>query len=500
MARSIWDRMLAGVGLQKMDAGPGGFRAARHGRLSNPFEEERRHLNSAVASGGATLRARSRFHTREGGLLLAGKETWVAYSVGTGLTPTWPTLKAGTRKALHAWFNRWAKTCDFDGGTTYFGLTAMVDAEVFEAGEVFVRLIRSENRALRLQLICSEQLPYDQSGMGVVQGNEVRLGIEFSPSGERVAYHFYRDHPGDGTKQTSSQTMMRVPAAEILHVFKREQPGQLRGIPQTRAALIRANKLEDYDTSMLERANAGSAFAVFIEREGGSDRGTVEGETGPAPEMVLEAGSIIEGEPGEKATTISPPDPGNNYDAFTFRQSSAATSAMGVPYAETTGDLRKANYSSSRVGRQPFKRRIEQRQQFTLVPQFCDPVVLAALADALLRGDVALPRGASRNLAAYDNIDHIPQAWEYVDPRADSEVDIALVDNLMKSRSAVVAERGGDPEELDAVIAADQQREKKLKLERRSKTAVQAPADGTAADAERAEPAEEAEDDEETED
>lgn len=466
MRPSLIDRALAGLGLQRMSAtADGGLRGARNGRLSNTFETERRHINSAVASAGATLRARSRFHTREGSLLTAAKDTWVAYSVGTGLTPTWPNVKPEVRRALHAWFNRYAKVCDFDGRTTYYGLQAIIESEVFEAGECFVRLIRSADRPLQFQLICSEQLPYDNSATSALPGNEVRLGIEFDPSGRRVAYHFYRHHPGDGTKQQTAQAMERVPADQILHIYKVEQPGQLRGLPQTRAALIPANKLDDYDNSALERANAGTAFAVFIEREGTDARSDAEGNPEPA-EMSITTGSIIEGAPGEKVSTISPPDPGNNYDAFTFRQSTRVTSAMGVPYAETTGDLRKANFSSTRAGRQPFRRRVEQRQQFTLIPQFCDPALIAALSDALLRGDIALPRGASRLVGAYENIDHIPQFWEYVDPRGDAQSDVLLVDNLLKSRSRVAAERGEDPIELDDAIAAEQKREAELGLKR----------------------------------
>lgn len=469
MKRSLIDRMLSGVGLQRASAGDGSLRASRNGRLSSAFEAERRHINSAIAGGGSLLRARSRFHTREGSLLAAGKETWVAYSVGTGITPTWPTLKAEHRRALNAWFERWSKQCDYDGRTTYYGLQALGDAETFEAGEFFVRLIRSPDRPLQIQLIASEQLPYDNSGTGVPAGHEVRLGIEFDASNRRAAYHFYRVHPGDGTKQSPTQTLERVPADEILHIYKVEWIGQLRGLPQTRAALIPANKLDDYDNSALERANVGSNFAVFIQREGtDTQSGAAGGGEGSAQdaELTISAGSVIEGAPGESVTTISPPDPGNNYDAFTFRQSTRVTSAMGVPYAETTGDLRRANFSSTRAGRQPFRRRVEQRQQFTLIPQFCHPIVMAALGDALLRGDVALPRGSSRTLSAFENIDHIPQFWEYVDPRGDAQSDVLLVDNLLKSRSRVAAERGEDPIELDDQIADEQKRETQLKLRR----------------------------------
>lgn len=466
------DRMLSGVGLQRMGmSGEGSLRGARRGRLSNTFEQERKHINAAILSGGATLRARSRYHCREGGLLEAAKSTWVAYAVGSGIAPTWPDVTPEVRRVLHKAFHKWAKRCDHDGLTTYYGLQAIIAGEMFEAGEVFIRFIRSPGRPVQLQLIRSEQLPYDVI-YAVGGDTDVRLGIEFAKNtNRRIAYHFYRQDPGDSTKATSADIIERVPAEEILHVYRVEQPGQLRGIPQTKSALIPSIKLDSYDDNMLDRAEVASAFAVFIKRDQNDrESGAANGqnpETGE-PEAHIEGGSIIEGGPGEEPFVIDPPDAGTNYDAFTFRQATRCTAAMGVPYAETTGDLRKANYSSTRAGRQPFKRRIEQHQQFWMVPQFCDPVVLAWLADALLRDSIALPESEPRVLDAYDNIDHVPPYWEYVDPRGDAQADVLLVDNLIKARSRVAAERGEDPVELDETIAVDQAREKRLKLVRGS--------------------------------
>lgn len=451
----------------------GGFRAARNGRLSAAMEQDRRHLNSAIMAGGEQLRARSRFHTRENSLLIGGKETWSAFAIGTGLAPNVLDVKPTAKRALQKWFNAWAKKCDFDGRTTFFGLQALVDQEVFEAGEAFIRLVRSEARPLRLQLITSEQLPYNVA-VTPESGNEIRLGIEFNPAGERVAYHFFKAHPGDTTRMTADgSTTQRIPASEILHVYRVEQPGQLRGIPRTRGALLPAHKLADYDDATLERAGVGSKFAVAITKDS-SDRETMAGAENHGDGSAtfdIEAGTVFELEPGEKIETVDPPDPGDNYDKFRYAQQTRGCAAMGTPYAETTGDVKAANFSSIRTGRQPFKRKVNQHQQFWIVPQFCDPVWEAALADALLRGDVALPRGAARTVATYSNVDWVPDAWEYVSPKEEAEAQVILADNLLKPRSKIVAEQGGDPEETDELIAADQAREDKLKLRRGAKAA-----------------------------
>jgi hypothetical protein len=52
--------------------------------------------------------------------------------------------------------------------------------------------------------------------------------------------------------------------------------------------------------------------------------------------------------------------------------------------------------------------------------------------------------------------------WDWVDPLKDVQAEKAAVDAGFKARSAVIEERGEDPEIVDEQIAADQMREKRL--------------------------------------
>ncbi len=81
------------------------------------------------------------------------------------------------------------------------------------------------------------------------------------------------------------------------------------------------------------------------------------------------------------------------------------------------------------------------------------------------------------NMEAYDDVNHVPPYWEYVDPRGDAQADIMLADNLMKSRSRIAAERREDPVEMDEEIAEDQARESRLKLRRGGSAKPQAAAE-----------------------
>jgi capsid protein len=59
----------------------------------------------------------------------------------------------------------------------------------------------------------------------------------------------------------------------------------------------------------------------------------------------------------------------------------------------------------------------------------------------------------------------IPPKWEWVDPWKDRKAEELAQDNGWKSRSDIIEAEGYDPEETDARIKADRDREEKLGLD-----------------------------------
>ena len=472
-ARTSWT---AGIAQRfRAFANPHGLRAegtprgARSGRRSALFEQNRQHLNAVIAGAGATLRGRVRFLIREGSYAGAMKRIWTDYAVGTGWTPVSLHPNAEVRAALNLGWKAWTDLCDYDGLTDYYGLQALIGDEEFEAGECFVRLHPDPDVGLRLQVIESEQLPYSNlpaEGEALAQGHEVRLGVEFNARGRRVAYHFYRQHPGDGTKEFSdARLLMRVPAEEILHIFRVRRPGQIRGYPQLAGAIVPNFKLEEYEDALLERAAQSAKYMGFITRAGGGNEDpTPVGSDGGAREYQLETGVLYEVDPEEKIEFNTPPEPGAGFDDMERRFIAKACAAVGVPYAEVSGDLKNANFSSARIGRQPLRRSVERWGHATLNFQFNRPVWAAWLRLGMLAGQISLPRGASRQIEAYLPVNWLPPHWEYVNPLDDVKADEIAVANGFKPRGHVIAATGYSPEEVDAQIADDQGRQDRLKL------------------------------------
>jgi lambda family phage portal protein len=117
---------------------------------------------------------------------------------------------------------------------------------------------------VQLQLLQSEMLPFEKTETAA-NGNRIRCGIEFDAIGRRVAYHFRRRHPGDSTDQGAvTPETVRVPAGDVLHIYRPIDAGQIRGLPHVAPAMVRLFLLDQYDDAELDRKKTAAMFAGFI--------------------------------------------------------------------------------------------------------------------------------------------------------------------------------------------------------------------------------------------
>ena len=97
---------------------------------------------------------------------------------------------------------------------------------------------------------------------------------------------------------------------------------------------------------------------------------------------------------------------------------------------------------------------------------------------AVLAGSLKLP-GYDRRRAEYLACNWLPTKWDWVDPLKDANAEIAQIEAGLKSRTQAIAERGYDAEQVDAEIARERDRERRLGLDfRRPGSPAQAPGGG----------------------
>ena len=439
------------------------FEGAMRNRRLVAWKATQENLNSLLSSGGDLLRARARQIVRANPYAANAAESFVANAVGAGIVPSSLLTDTAQKDELQRLWLAWTDEADADDLTDFYGMQAMIARALFEAGECFVRFRPRRPQdgltvPLQLQLLESEHLPFDKNEISG-NGNQIRCGIEFDKIGRRVAYHFYRKHPGDTTDPANKGEMVRVPASEVLHLYRPLRPGQIRGVPWISPAMVKLYLLDQYDDAELDRKKVAALFAGFITKNAPEDNLLGEGEADGAGSAIagLSPGTMQVLLPGEDVKFSSPADVGGSYEMFQYRTLLAIAAALGVPYTNMTGDLKAANYSSIRAGTVEFRRRMDQFQHATLIYQLCRPVWKRWLETAVLSGAIHLP-GFVENPAPYAVVKWITPKWEWVDPLKDRQAEKIAQECGWKAPSDIIEAEGFDVDETYRRIAADQQR------------------------------------------
>lgn len=466
---------------------PKAFEAGQNNRRLAAIPTNTLALNTLILKYGRTVLARSRYLCMNNAYTLSAKETFVSALVGTGIRPSTLGETKEAKKQVHEDFADWALQSDADGLTNFYGQQETGASELFEAGEFFIHMRtgaqvpESGVVPLKLKLIPSEMLPYENySTEPVAPGNVMQMGIEFDAEGNRVAYHFLTVNPTDITRTDSVQwKRVRLPAEDVIHVYRPLRIGQIRGIPQTLASLVSSAMLDLYDDAELERKRTAALFAAFVTKKSEDDDGPLGASTpvnagslasgNTTPEAFnLQPGIVVDLLPGEDIKFSQPADVGGGYDPFQYRMLCRLAAGFGVPYASMSGDLKAANYGSIRAGLVQFRRRIEMMQFNTLIPQLCGPVWVRWLRIYTFTGLAPWPAADWVNVKlrrVHMRVKWLCPRWDWVDPLKDAQAEKLLVDNGFKSRWDTVEETGADPSETDERIKEAQDSETELGLE-----------------------------------
>lgn len=453
-------------------AGVSGYEGASTRPRLAAWQELDAAVSALLATEGDELRKRSRGLVRKNPWAKNAEDCFVANAIGTGIMPEPLHPDAETRKLLKDAWRRSADEMDADGRTDHYGQQAVAAREIFQAGEVLARFRPRYTGdgllvPLQVQLIEAEHLPLRKTG-DAENGNKIRSGIEFTPYGKRAAYHLYREHPGLGGMSLAAnpQEITRVGADNILHCFSSLRAGQWRGQPWLAPVMVTLYELDLFVDAVLVRqklsnmligwqrsmTDEGAALVAEATAANGESAGDGGGFGSLQPGMLLDLSNT-----GTTLEWSKPPDPAASLPEFLKMMLHSVASGIGMPFSLLNWDTSDVNFSSMRGELSEFRRRIEQFQFQTMIFQFCQPVWRRWVRDAVLAGVVPKPRDAAGWTALYDVEWRTPK-WSWVNPLQDVMTEKEMVRCGFKSRTAVIHELGYDPEQVDAEIAADNER------------------------------------------
>ena len=350
-------------------------------------------------------------------------------------------------------FKRWgrADSCDVAGRLSWVEMQKLIVNSLVVDGEVFIRIIRKpfgrSSIPFSLQVMEADLLDTDYTGKSS-NGNIYRMGIEVDPDFNRpLNYCFLNKHPGDTLfpTRTGEKRHVIIPADEIIHLFQQERPSQSRGVPAMASCLKALHDLNGFQEASVIRARAASSLMGFIT--------SPEGELDAGGE-VYEEERVTQFEPGvfkylDQGQQISVPDfdsPNGEFPEFMAAMLRSVAAGCGVSYESVSRDFSKTNYSSSRLSLLEDRSQYRSIQNY-LIDNFHTRVFEAWLEMAVLSGNLNLANYES-DPDRYRRVRFVPRGWEWVDPQKEIAANKEAVKAGFKTVAMVVAEQGGDLEEL----------------------------------------------------
>lgn len=460
--RMAVDRAVARITLDQVRAA---YDGATVGRRTAGWRASNASANLATKGALHLLRARSHDVVRN---------TWwgsrivsvvTGHAVGAGITPVCKVSPAAVDlwKEWGASFDEQGQfSCDQEGQLSIDGLVALACRTIVESGEVlgrFIPLPMSSGRRvpLEFQLLEPDHLDSSRDRLNFANAQAVIVdqGIEYNLQGKRSAYWLFPEHPG-ARGIVGRQVSIRIPARDVLHVYRKERIGQGRGVPWVAPVLLKGRDVADLEEAIVVKARVEACLALLIKsndaaRSLGSASRTETGRDGKPRRLETMSPAMIHYlESGEEATVVNPSS-SLAFESVLINNWMTLCAGAGITYDQGTGDLRQANYSSLRAGKIEFRRLIEQFQYLTIAPMLLNRIWARFIASSIDAG--ALPY----RVHGYP-VEWIMPANEPIDPLKDLQADILAVRSGRMTWDRFVAEWGFNPDTQFAEIKAWQRK------------------------------------------
>jgi lambda family phage portal protein len=415
--------------------------------------------------GADTMRAWARDLVRNQAYANGVVDTIVSSVVGCGINPqsVYETPEGDDIELVNdirdRTFELWAEACDINGAMSFWELQALSLREMVEAGEVLLRIHRTSGKESRgvsrpvplaLELIEADRLAGDKdtyaSRLAKSGENRITRGVELDRYGKPVAYWIYPDHPLQ--PYTFDRTPERIPAGEIIHLFRRDRVGQSRGVSWFAPVLSWLRDLGIYVDNELQASAVASCFTVAIKSETpvGSlidpDGGDATDSAGNLYEQVS-PGMVMRLNPNEDVVGLNPGRPNSASEPWIGLMLRAIAVGTGLSYEIVARDYSQTNYSSNRASQLEDRRRFRRIQAY-LQHHLCQPVWDAFCEQAALAGVDGFPSSTELldDRRKYAPVEWQTPEWEWVDPTSEQSAAQSAIDSFMSTYQTELGSRG----------------------------------------------------------
>lgn len=242
---------------------------------------------------------------------------------------------------------------------------ALVIRTMLTDGEAFIRRVidPSSPFGVRYQVLDSLDIDYlynEELG----DGGRIVMGVKITATGLPVSY-FVRESNGD-YYQTGER--FEIPASEIIHLYRKRFPGQVRGITGLAATVLNIAQLDEYKEAEIVAAKLQAANCAVYEHTGSED-GILDDEDGDENGNIMREmspGQIGVAPRGYSLKQVTPNHPNSNFAGFTKSVLRGISCSLGLSYNKAAGDYENINYSSSKAATLEDHTTYETLQKFMI--------------------------------------------------------------------------------------------------------------------------------------
>jgi len=432
-------------GAQKRSQANLGYRAVTAGYRSQNLRPTSSGPISEISRSRIKLQQIARDMVRNNGMAKRLPQVIGQNVIGAGILPNAVCERGAEKDRIEGFLKDHLDTplCHTGLGLDLYGIQGLATEIMAVDGEVLIiRHDRTARRgdALNFTMEVREvdylDARHDQIGNG---GHRCVNGIVFDPSGRRLGYWLFDDHPGDLTYGYGLVSRF-YPAHKVIHLFRDERPGQVNGVPWLAPVVLKAHDLHDFGDARLYREKIAGAFTAFITRnsEAGMGLPSKENSGDPAnyPLEQIQPGVIEHLAQGDEISFGSPPQT-DGFKEFWGVSALELSMGVGLSYATYTGDMSGGSFTSNRMGWLEDQRYFSAIRSRAIQPKMLWPITQWVQLSADLVHGVKF------------KINWVAPARDQIDPAKDAKADIALYDAGIKSRTQIISERGRDIADVD---------------------------------------------------
>jgi capsid protein len=290
-------------------------------------------------------------------------------------------------------------------------------------------------------------------------------GVVLDGLGRVVGYNVLRSHPGDFyVANLNPLAYDRVPARYVVHWFRKDRPGQVRGVPESHARAGAVRRAAPVPPGRARRGrDRGGDRRLPEDRGPGRRRGDDDGgDAGSEPFKTLEIErDLLTMLPaGTDIRQLDAKQPTTTFDSFQEKLLGEACRCLDFPLNLALGTSQKFNFSSARMDWFKYHGSLEIERGD------CECVVLDPLvrswADEAVMVPGLLPDGLTPELLSWEW--HWP-GFPYMDPLTDAKADTErLTTNKTLTYARYYARRGLDWRDEFAQEAAETRERERLGL------------------------------------